>query len=396
MSAIGRDGLPKVCLIPIPVYGMKQAAECWNRTADEFLQSIGCKPCSADPCVYSLRNDTGDALYIVLYVDDLTIIDNNTEYRDAFVKRVSERFNITDEGPLADILNVQIQHNTDGSTTLHQRDYIEKLAERYLPEIAGEKVRTVKFPASADLPKLVEAALDPSRPAPPDAAVKAYQSLVGALLYCATSTRPDISYAVAMLCRAMAKPTPDLLDSAERILQYLVATKHLGITFERTDSRQLTLTGMSDSDWAVKHSTSGYIFSLCGGAVSWASKKQASIALSSTEAEIVAASLAGAEAVYLRSLLQDLGVKQPATELLVDNKGAVFSAKLAGHSHGKLKHVDRRHFFIRELVEDGKLRVSFVRTDDNVADLFTKPLTGRRFVNLRDKAMNIKPRQPQI
>ena len=153
---------------------------------------------------------------------------------------------------------------------------------------------------------------------------------------------------------------------------------------------------MTDSDWAVKHSTSGYIFRVARGAISWLSQKQGSIALSSTEAEIYAASSGGTEAVFLRSLLEEMGFEQPApTELRVDNQGAVFTSKYAGHSHSKMKHVARRHFFIRELVQDGKVNVSFIRTDDNIADLFTKPLVTRRFQELRDLAMNIKPRKPK-
>ena len=224
--------------------------------------------------------------------------------------------------------------------------------------------------------------------------MRAYQSLVGAILYCAISTRPDISYATGMLCRAMTKPTPELYAAAERVLIYLECTKDLGITFDNVGPHSLVVSGMSDSDWSVKNSTSGYIFSIANGIVSWLSKKQPSIALSSTEAEVMAASVAGTEAIYLRSLLEELGFTPPApTELRVDNKGAVFTSKYAGHNHSKMKHVARRHFFVRDLVTAGKLNVTFIPTADNVADLFTKPLATRRFIELRDKAMNIRSRR---
>ena len=99
--------------------------------------------------------------------------------------------------------------------------------------------------------------------------------------------------------------------------------------------------------------------------------------------------------MYLRTLLEELGFPQSEpTELRVDNQGVVFAATYPGHSHTKMKHVERRHFFVRELVQNGKLNVTYISTDDNVADIFTKPLATKRFKELRDKAMNIKQRTP--
>ena len=170
----------------------------------------------------------------------------------------------------------------------------------------------------------------------------------------------------------MSKPTPELYELALHVLYYLYLHKDVGLRYTASDRPVM---GMSDSDWATKHSTSGSVFLWNYAAISWASKKQPTIALSSTEAEIMAASLGGAEAVYLRSLLDEMGFSPTApTELRVDNQGAVYTAKYAGHSHSKLKHISRRHLWIRELMQEGKVNVSFIKTDDNVADLFTKPL----------------------
>jgi len=343
--------------------------------------------CHADPCVY-IKRDGDRVILCGLYVDDLTLASNDSAYRDAFVEELGKHFAITDEGELADIVNVQVQRNADKSVTVHQRAYIEKLASTYFHD--GGHRRSYSTPAHSDLPALVDAALAAVSPADAELTRK-YQSLVGAILYCAISTRLDVAYATGMLCRAMAKPTPELYSAAERVLLYLMGTANLGITFDATDARSIVLTGMSDSDWAVQHSTTGYLFSVGSGAVSWLSKKQPSVALSSTEAEIMAASVAGTEAVYLRTLLDEMGFSQPEpTTLRVDNQGAVFTSKYAGHSHAKMKHVARRHLYIRELVQDAKLHVSFIKTDDNIADLFTKPLAKARFELLRNVAMNIK------
>ena len=148
---------------------------------------------------------------------------------------------------------------------------------------------------------------------------------------------------------------------------------------------------MSDSDWATKHSTSGHVFVYQNAAISWGSKKQATIALSSTEAEIVSVSDAAKEAISLRSLYQELGeADKSPIQLSVDNQSAIAVAYNPEH-HSRMKHVERRHFFIRECVENMNIVVPFVRTDANLADFFTKPLESRRFFSLRNLIMNHVP-----
>ena len=135
---------------------------------------------------------------------------------------------------------------------------------------------------------------------------------------------------------------------------------------------------MTDSDWAVKHSTSGYVFKFCQAAISWSSKKQTSVALSSCEAEIMAASEAAKEAVYISRLSQELGISDDSPMALhCDNRSATDVAYNPEH-FGRMKHVERRHLYVRECVEDHLITVPFVRTDDNIADFFTKALESRR------------------
>eukprot|EP00965_Chrysotila_dentata_P051699 1716008-Pleurochrysis_carterae.AAC.1 len=174
-------------------------------------------------------------------------------------------------------------------------------------------------PAADDLPALVTNALrtKPDRHVD-DAERQAYQSLVGALLYCSTQTRPDVAYAVGLLSRAMSCPTPSLLDAARRVLMNLHHHKSVGLRYQH--SRSADLVGYSDTDWATRHSTSGFVFTYNQAAISWSSKKQAIVALSPCEAEIVAASEATKEAVYLRALLADLAfARSQPTSLAMDN-----------------------------------------------------------------------------
>jgi hypothetical protein len=141
----------------------------------------------------------------------------------------------------------------------------------------------------------------------------------------------------------------------------------------------------------VRHSTSGYIFRLNSAAISWGSKKQASVALSSCEVELMAASVAAQEAVFLGEYLNELDMHDDApVELAVDNTCARDLAYSPEH-HSKSKHIERRHFFVREMVENMRLRVPFVSTVDNLADFFTKPLPPRVFIQMRDAIMNVPP-----
>ena len=203
----------------------------------------------------------------------------------------------------------------------------------------------------------------------------------------AVTARPDVSYAVGMLCRVMNTPTFALLDEAKRVLHYLNHTKDLGIRYVRGAS--IRLYGMTDSDWATRRSTSGFAFFLAGAAIAYLSKKQPTIAISSTEAEIMAASTGALEAIYLRALLDDMGCPQDGpTTLLIDNKGARDMA-LDYKSGPKTKHIERRHLKIRELVEEAMIAVKHVASADNIADIFTKPLDKKQFKRLRDMLLNL-------
>lgn len=173
-----------------------------------------------------------------------------------------------------------------------------------------------------------------------------------------------------------------------RVLMYLDRHADVGLRYQE---RPVTphVFGMSDSDWAVQRSTSGWVFQYMSAAITWGSKKQSVIALSSCEAEIMAASEASKEALHLRMFFEELGLGNPdPTTLSVDNQSAIAVAYNPEH-HSRMKHVERRHLHVRECIENMQLVVPFVSTHDNLADfLFTKPLVPKHFFRIRDKIMN--------
>ena len=393
----GSDGERQIVKVVRPIYGMAQAGRRWQRTLFPWLLEDGFTQCSKDPCVFFKRHTTStpngprdETLIVGVYVDDLYYLyshdDEHSLYRQ-HVKRLTARWEVEDEGEVSDLLGVDIAHNDDKSVTLSQPKYIDKMVNNHLGSPPAQSVKN-KLPCDSDLPQLTADALllDPLHIDP--ALRQSYQSIVGALLYAATNTRPDISYATGMLCRTLTRPTPALLDAARRVLEYLHRTRTIGLRYVADD---VPLAGMSDSDWGVKRSTSGYVFRYNQAAISWGSKKQPSVALSSCEAEIMAASEAAKEAIFLRDFLDELGYgSTDPTPVSLDNKGAIDLSYNPEH-HVRTKHIDRRHYFIREKVEEMQLRVPYVNTTENLADFFTKPLTAKIFYAMRDAIMNVPP-----
>ena len=194
--------------------------------------------------------------------------------------------------------------------------------------------------------------------------------------------RYSIAHAVSKLSQYSARPDNTHWTALKRVLRYLKGTKELGITYA---SGSLVLTGWTDSDWAGdlddSKSTAGYVFLLGGGAISWASKKQPSVALSSTEAEYMAQKTATTEAVWLRGLLQELGLRDEApTEIWADNQGAI---KLASNPeyHRRTKHIRIQYHYTRECVANGEIKFRYVSTKDMAADGLTKSLPEAKFTH---------------
>ena len=397
-AGIGSDGLPRICRVRKPIYGMAQAGRRWQRSLFPWLEhpDQGFTRCHHDQCVFHQSREMvtpdgprTETLIIGVYVDDLFVISSHNDEHSlyhSFTTNLQQKWQVEDEGEIHDLLNVEITRDGD-DVILKQSQYIEKMVDTFCPDGVPTSFQASSPPCDDKLPLMVCDALVNGDPVDPKL-LREYQAIVGSLLYCATQTRPDVAFAVGYLGRAMGKPTPQLLQAARRVLYYLHRHKEVGLRYSSSPKR---MEGMSDSDWATKHSTSGMVFMFQTAAISWGSKKQATIALSSTEAEIVAASEAAKEAISLHGLLSELGQDDDRpTRMFVDNQSAIAVAYNPEH-HSRMKHVERRHFFVRECVEDFKLEVPFVRTHENLADFFTKPLAGKdasRFFTLRNVIMN--------
>ena len=218
----------------------------------------------------------------------------------------------------------------------------------------------------------------------PEIDATTYQSAVGSLMYAMIGTRPDLAHAVGVLSQFSANPGIAHWTALKRVFRYLRGNGDVSIVFDGKEGKA-ALTGYVDADWAAdkndRRSITGYIFLLCGGAISWSSKKQSSTAQSSTEAEYMAGTHAAKEVAWLRTFLSEIGHTQDSpTSLYIDNQSAIALAKNP-EFHNRTKHIAVHYHFICEKIKDGELAPIYVPTGEQTADILTKGLPKVKFVD---------------
>ena len=365
-----------VCKLKKSLYGLKQSPRCWNIAFCKFMTAQGFEESVADPCIFIRRESV--LSIVAVYVDDLIIITESEDEMDCIKGALKNRFKMKDMGILHYCLGVSVEYDdVHGRVKIGQAHYIRKMLERYGLGDAN--------PVSVPMNPNVHLVKDDGYSKPVDAV--RYQSIVGSLIYAATGTRPDIAQAVAVVSKFNGCPTEANMTAVKRILRYLKGT--IDLTLQYVKGSDHGLVGYSDADWAGnlddRHSTTGNVFLLSGAATTWLSRKQPTVTLSTSEAEYVAMSSAAQEIIWLRSLLNELGLStRDPTILFEDNRGAIALSKNPV-SHKRTKHIDIRYHFVRETVEAGTINICYCPTSDMLADMFTKPIPKTRFEMLRTK-----------
>ena len=333
-----------------------------------FVQATG------DPCLYVALE--GEIFLIAVYVDDILLAGKDDERMAAVKQAFSQAFQVKDMGELHHFLGMKVvQDQETGNVWIGQKSYLENI----LRSFGMENCKAIHTPVDAST-KLMKAVDNDT-----DVDQKLYQSAVGSLLYLSLATRPDITFAVSNVAKFCAKPSKQHWTAVKRIFRYLKGTQHYGLLYKKGNSDNCL--GFSDADWGGDlddwKSTSGYVFQIGETAISWRSKKQTCMALSTAEAEYVALSSTAQESLWLQQLLADL-TKEPTKSMVIyeDNQSAIIMAK-DPQFHGRSKHIDIKYHFIREQVTNRSLELKYCKSANMVADIMTKGLTGEHFEKLR-------------
>lgn len=320
-----------------------------------------------DTCVYYLIQ--GDKILIVaVYVDDLLVFANDDDMVTALKEQLMAQFQMKDLGYAEQVLGMRVTQ-ADGRITLDQEKYIEQLLERFgmvncnpvsTPFDSCQKLTKDMCPKSSD-----EAERMSKVP---------FRELVGGLQFLAQCTRPDVSFAVNAISSFNSNPGEAHWTAAKRILRYLKGTKDMKLVYDSDNVEQFH--GYSDADWGndseTRRSVTGYVFLHAGGAVAWSCRRQPTVALSTTEAEYMAIAAAGQEALWWRSFRAELSGVNTSVQMNCDNRSAICLAeKEVGYS-ARTKHIDLRHHFIKEQLEQKTIVLQHVSSDQQLADALTK------------------------
>ena len=352
------------------LYGLKQAARNWYKALCKALEALGFTRSETDHGVFFKKNGN-DIIILAVHVDDCTVTGNSQVLIDKFMVEMNEKhYKLTDTGPASWLLGIKISRDLMKKTlSLSQHSYIEGIITKFnfndLKPLATPMDPSAPLLKSQSPSKLEDIAKMKNVP---------YREAVGSLMYAAMGTCPDIAFATSTVAQFCENPGWAHWEAVKKIFRYLMGTKDLELIY---GGEERGLLGYVDADGASqehRRAISGYVFMVDGGAVSWSSKKQELVTLSTAEAEYVAQTHAAKEALWLRSLLTELfGALDGPTTLFSDSKSAIALAK-DGHYHARTKHIDIRYHFIRYIIEAEAIKLVYCSTDNMTADTLTKAL----------------------
>ncbi|XP_033147239.1 uncharacterized protein LOC103868417 [Brassica rapa] len=367
------------------LYGLKQSGRMWYNRLSEYLAKVGYKNDPISPCIFIKKFENKGFVIIAVYVDDLNIIGTLGEIAQT-VEYLKKEFEMKDLGKTKVCLGLQLEY-IKGGILVHQKAYTEKVLKRFNMDQAHPLT-------SPMVVRSLGVDTDPFRPKEDDENVLGpevpYLSAIGALLYLASHTRPDICFAVNLLAHFSSCPTQRYWNGIKHILRYLQGTKDLGLFY--TNETKDGLVGFADagylSDPHHARSQTGYVFTYGGTAISWCSMKQTIAATSSNHSEILAMHEASRECVWLRYMTQhirsDSGmVEDNGPTIIYEDNAACIAQLKDGYIKGdRTKHVLPKFFFTHELQKAKEVSITQIRSSENSAYLFTKSLPTSTFRKL--------------
>lgn len=350
------------------LYGLRQSPRCFNDKLDAWLRTQGFSPATADPCLYTCWKDNV-FMMLTVHVDDQLIASNDESALKSFKTALNNTFGCTDHGPVNYFLGFNVIRDVENRRLwISQEHYIENMLARFdASDIKGSKT---PLPTNFVARISTDQEFQEARHQP-------YPAIVGSIMYAATVSRPDLAFPASLLARFITKWSDEHYRAARHLLRYVRWTSDLVLCFDAAASER-TLQGWVDADWGgcpdTRRSTSGYLNKFFGGLVAWKSRRQPTVALSTMEAELLAACDVTKQAAWLRQLLGDLRIPlNGPMRIRCDNQGAIAAASNPGQ-HDKRKHIGLRANYVTDNVRGGVVAFDYVPGTDNAADMLTKPL----------------------
>lgn len=368
---VSNDHPSYVCKLKKALYGLKQAPRAWYGKISQYFMFGGFKISDADSSLF-IKNNSGAYIVILLYVDDMIITGSDEEQIAQLRKELAIRFEMKNLGEAKYFLGLEIEKLMDGYFVSQSR-YAKNLLNQY----QMNEAKKASTPMEIHLKLLKEDGKSLENP-------HLYRKLSGSLIYL-TITRPDLAYSVSVISQFVQKPRVPHWIATKRILRYVKKTEEFGLKYGR--NKELKLIGFTDADWAGdtndRRSTSGHCFLFGSAAITWCSRKLGIVALSSMEAEYMAATLAAQESIWIKSLVGDMLHKVDYTmELFCDNESAI---KLSSNPvfHRRTKHIEVHYHFVREKVMNKEIDLRKIHTKEQLTDIFTKALEKPLFEKFR-------------
>lgn len=404
--------LEKVCKLEKSLYGLIVSPKLWYKKFTEEVRKLGLENDLHDPCLFTWRSN-GKLAIVLLYVDDMLIAGNDPEKLNEIKTHLSSVFQMKDLGEPKNFLGMTIHRDrNERSIVLHQAAYTERVLERFnMHESKPQSTPMVTRQVDHRNKKLKSHSENSEKPN--EVKRVPFREAIGSLMYLASATRPDIAYAVNYLARNQIDPTEDDWVEVKRVFRYLRGTTDLGIKFLSNSENLEALSDVSFRDCEDSKSTGGYVIKLFGDVITWRSHKQSTVTTSTCQAEYLAMSDACQELISLdKSIRYIIGRTFYPITLWCDNKSARDCTEKDGshklktfdlsveeiknelayrEKNGNRKSMAITHGdFVKQCVEEKKIRVCWISTDENLADIMTKPLPQSRHDYLRDKITNTK------
>lgn len=372
----GLEGIPAghVCKLLKSLYGLKQSPKCWYDHLHEYLISIGFKRSLSDPCLYIEGN-----VYLLIHVDDLIIVSSSKQKICIIKEKLMNNFEMRDltDDTRIKFLGLNII-KTKNELVIHQKDLIDKI----LLTFNMVDCKPMSVPIQPKLQLNLESSVHIQCVNLP------YRQLIGCLMYLMLGSRPDLSFSIYYFSQFQNSYSETHWKHLKHVIKYLKATADFGLKYSKDLSKSnVILSAFVDSDFASnstdRKSVTGYMIKLFDNVIHWKSKKQATVSLSSSEAEYIALSTCITECIFVKQLLEEmLGQNIKPINIYEDNNSCIFMASTLETKRSK--HIDVKHHFIKDCVSSGEIKLNYISSDKQISDIFTKGLCPNRFKYFRE------------